>query len=106
MKIQESVEVCVTKKYVDFNGMATRSEMWWFVLFVVVVNALLNIVSHSLAGLFSLGMLLPELAVGARRLHDTGRSGWWQLLWLVPVVGWIVLVIFMTQEGKTPTTPT
>jgi len=48
---------------------------------------------------FSLGTLLPSLSVGARRLHDTNRSGWLQLLWIVPVIGWIVAIVFLVQEG-------
>jgi uncharacterized membrane protein YhaH (DUF805 family) len=106
MKIQEAVEICVTKKYADFEGVATRSEYWWFMLFVYVVDILLESVSRPLAGVFVLAMLVPQLAAGARRLHDTGRSAWWLLLWLVPVAGWIVLFIFQAQEGKSPTTPT
>ena len=59
-------------------------------------------VSETLSGLFSLGVLLPSLAVGARRLHDTDRSAWYLLLWLIPVVGWIVLIVWAIQEAKEP----
>jgi len=59
-------------------------------------------VSETLSGLFSLGVLLPSLAVGARRLHDTDRSAWFLLLWLIPLVGWIVLIVWLIQEGKEP----
>jgi uncharacterized membrane protein YhaH (DUF805 family) len=106
MKIQESVEICVTKQYADFDGTATRSEFWWFVLFLFVVNALLSVVSRPLAGVFSLAMLIPYIAVGVRRLHDTDRSGLWWLIGFVPLIGAIVLIFFFAQPGKTPTTPT
>lgn len=106
MQIQESVEICVTKKYADFEGEATRSEYWWFVLFIYVIEALLGVVMKPLAAVFFLAMLVPHLAVAVRRLHDTGRSGWWLLVGLVPFVGWIVLIVFFAQPGRTPTTPT
>ncbi len=99
MKLQESVKVCLAK-YADFTGRATRSEYWWFVLFVVLVSAAASLVSHTLSGLFSLATLVPSLAAATRRLHDTNRSGWWQLVCLVPVVGLIVLIVFLAQEGR------
>jgi uncharacterized membrane protein YhaH (DUF805 family) len=100
MTFTESVQTCFTK-YADFDGCASRSEFWWFTLFCWIASMLLNFFGGNAAsGIFSLATLLPTLAVGARRLHDTDRSGWWQLLWLVPVVGWIVLIIFLVQEGK------
>lgn len=58
-------------------------------------------VSPILSGLFSLATILPSIAAATRRLHDTGRSGWWQLLWLLPLIGMIILIIFLAQEGKT-----
>ncbi len=106
MKIQESVETCITKQYADFIGTATRSEFWWFVLFLIVVQVLLGVVSHVLAYIFALATLVPYLAVGTRRLRDTGRSPWWWLISLVPIVGGIVLIVFWAQPGSTPTTPT
>jgi len=99
MTFAESVRTCLSK-YVDFNGVASRSEFWWFMLFVFLVTLVLNWVSPWLANIFALLMLLPELAVGARRLHDTGRSGWWQLLVLLPVIGIIVLIVFWVQPPK------
>ena len=106
MQIQEAVETCVTRKYADFNGCAMRSEFWWFALFVTVIETLVGIAYEPLAGVFWLVMLVPYLAAGTRRLRDTGRSPWWWLLLLVPVAGWIVLVVFWAQLGKTPPTPT
>ena len=105
MQIQESVETCVAKKYADFDGCATRSEFWWFMLFCTIINALLGFAAEWAAGIFFLVMLVPGLAVSTRRLRDTGRNLWWWLLILLPVVGWIVLLIFFVQRGTTPTTP-
>nr|WP_295769502.1 DUF805 domain-containing protein [Rhodoferax sp.] len=99
MTFQESVKVCFSK-YVDFGGRATRSEYWWFFLFIVLVSLAASLVSNMLSGLFSLATLLPSIAAATRRLHDTNRSGWWQLIALVPVIGWIVLIVFLAQEGK------
>ena len=99
MTLQESVKVCLTK-YADFDGRATRSEYWWFALFIVLVSAATSLVSHTLSALFTLAILLPSLAAATRRLHDTNRSGWWQLVGLVPVVGLIVLIVFLAQERR------
>ena len=101
MTFGESISVCF-KKYVGFDGRAARSEFWWFALFTFLVSLALGIVSQSLSSLFSLSVLLPSLAVGSRRLHDTDRSAWFLLLWLVPVIGWIILIVWAIQEGKEP----
>jgi len=98
MTFQESIRTCFAK-YVDFEGEATRSEYWWFVLFIVGVGFALAIVSRFLSGIFSLVTLIPAISAATRRLHDTNRSGWWQLLVLVPVIGTLVLVFFLVQEG-------
>jgi uncharacterized membrane protein YhaH (DUF805 family) len=98
MTFAESIRTCLTK-YVDFNGTASRSEFWWFMLFVFIVAVALSLISATIAGLFQLAMLLPCLAVGARRLHDTGKSAWWLLLWIVPF-GIIVLIVFWVQVSK------
>ena len=92
MSFIESVETCL-KKYADFNGRASRSEYWWFFLFNFLIITVGSIADAILLGtepgstgiiqiLVSLGLLLPGLAVGARRLHDINKSGWWQLLWI------------------------
>jgi uncharacterized membrane protein YhaH (DUF805 family) len=99
MTFQESVRVCFTK-YADFRGTASRSEYWWFVLFLVLAGAVASVVDHRLGTIFFLATLLPLLAAGTRRLRDTGRSGWLQLFGLVPVAGIIVLAVFLAQEEK------
>ena len=89
----ESIRVCLTK-YAEFNGRASRSEFWWFALFVTLVASALVYLSEALSSIFLIAILLPLLAAGARRLHDTGKSGWWQLFLLAPVGGIIVLGFF------------
>jgi uncharacterized membrane protein YhaH (DUF805 family) len=106
MQIQEAVETCVTKKYADFTSCATRSEYWWFVLFICVINAMLGFAAEWAAGAFALVMVVPYFAAGTRRLRDTDRSPWLWALLAVPVVGWILLIVFFSKLGKTPPTPT
>ena len=100
MDFKQSVIRCVRDKYVDFNGRAGRSEFWWFALFCFAVSLVLNTIGLGLiAMLFNLAMLLPSLGVGARRLHDMGKSGWFQLLWLIPLLGWAVMIYFLVQPS-------
>lgn len=93
------------KKYATFSGRARRKEYWFFFLFVLIISVVLNVAEAMLgtggiiAGLFGLGMLVPNVAVTIRRLHDTDRSGWWILINLVPVIGWIVSLVFMCMAG-------
>ncbi len=101
MTFGESIKTCFSK-YADFSGRATRSEFWWWALFVTLTSAATGIVSDILSGVLSLAVLLPYLAVGARRLHDTDRSGWLQLIGLIPLIGWILLIVWFVQEGKEP----
>ncbi len=99
MTFVDAVRTCFAK-YADFTGRATRSEFWWWVLFVIVVSIILEMFNDWVSVAFSLATLLPYLAVSARRLHDTDRSGWFQLLGFIPVIGWIILLIWYVQDSK------
>ena len=94
------------KKYAEFSGRARRKEFWMFVLFNFLVNIAVGIVdgilgtNGALGGLYSLAVLIPSLAVAARRLHDTDRSGWWQLIALIPLIGVIILLVFVCSDSK------
>ncbi len=97
--IKASVITCL-QKYADFKGRAGRPEFWWFILATIVGSLVLSMVSVLLSNVFSLALLVPTLAVGARRLHDTGKSGWWQLVLLVPLVGIAVMIYLQAQPGQ------
>lgn len=119
MKFTEAVKT-VLAKYATFSGRATRPEYWYFQLFYLAANFALVLVcmtagavsggmdgatdgydiGSTLSSIFGLAMLIPSIAVGVRRLHDTGRSGW-NLLWgLLPIVGTIILLVFFISESK------
>jgi len=113
MSFQDAVRVCLQRKYAEFRGRARRSEYWFFILFTAIasavgaaLDAIFRIRSGAyggtgpIQGVIQLALLLPTLAVGVRRLHDTGRSGWWLLVGLIPVVGWVFLVVFFVQDGQ------
>lgn len=99
MSFGDAVKICFAK-YADFNGCASRSEFWWWVLFIFIGAAALQSISYRWSEAFSIATFLPGIAVTARRLHDTDRSGWLLLLWFVPLAGWIILVILCIEQGK------
>ena len=99
MTFTDSIKTCFNK-YATFEGTASRSEYWWFLLFLVLGSLAANVISETLGALFSLATILPSIAAACRRLHDTDRSGWWQLIWIIPVIGWIILIVFLVQEGR------
>lgn len=110
--------LAVLKKYAVFDGRASRREYWMFFL----INLLISIVLGAIDGLFrsvfeaalgtdlgttgflgslyGLAVLIPSIAVAVRRLHDTGRSGWWLFLNLIPIIGFIVVIVFLASEGQ------
>lgn len=97
----------VLKKYVVFSGRARRKEYWFFMLFNAIISLVLGVIDGAigadvsiLGGLYALAVFLPSLAVTFRRLHDTDRSGWWLLISLIPLVGAIVLLVFMCLDGN------
>ena len=99
MNFQDAVKKCFAN-YAGFSGRAARAEYWWWVLFVILGSVVLSYVSQGLGSIFSLGVLLPGIAVGSRRLHDIGKSGWWQLLGLIPFLGWAVLLYWAVQPSE------
>ncbi|MET9932783.1 MULTISPECIES: DUF805 domain-containing protein [unclassified Streptomyces] len=95
----------VLKKYAVFSGRARRKEFWMFQLFNIIAVIILSILDsvlgiQILSLVYALAVLLPSLGVSVRRLHDTGRSGWWILIALVPLVGGIILLVFNCLEGE------
>ncbi|MBB3111176.1 uncharacterized membrane protein YhaH (DUF805 family) [Paenibacillus phyllosphaerae] len=102
--------VNVIRNYAGFAGRARRKEFWMFYLVNIIISiligvaeAILGIESSLLSGLYGLFILLPSLALGARRLHDIGKSGWWLLIGLIPLIGGIVLFVFSIMEGDDDT---
>lgn len=119
MQFLEAIQTCVVKKYCDFNGRASRSEFWWYTLGNMIVCYAWSFIVSMITGasvmvgadgqfhfsalqllsyIPSIALLLPTLGVGARRLHDIGKSGWLQLLWLI-CCGGLILIYFWVQEG-------
>jgi len=95
---QAAIKTCL-RKYADFSGRAARPEFWWFFLFQVLVMVVTGMVSEVLNGLAALALLLPGLAVGARRLHDIGKSAWFLLVGLIPFVGWLIMLYWFVQPS-------
>ncbi len=103
MSFTEAIASCF-RRYVGFSGRASRSEFWYFELFAVLLSIAGSIIDpRVVGGLISLALLLPSLAVTARRLHDTNRSGWWILIAFIPLVGIIVLIIWLATRGESNT---
>ena len=100
----------VLRRYAQFDGRAHRPEFWWFTLWSFIVSLALSVAELALdvgnewagplTGVYALLVLVPTLAVGARRLHDIGRTGWWQLLLLIPLVGAIILIVWWARDGQ------
>ncbi len=99
------------KNYANFQGRARRKAFWMFALFNIIAIVVLTSVEGFiglrgdgsygiLSGLYSLAVILPAIALAVRRLHDTGRSGWWILIGLIPLVGPIVLLVFYVQDSQ------
>ncbi len=95
-------------KYVTFSGRAVRSEFWYFFLFSLLVNIAATALDFAIFGMSpyrplqliaNLALLLPRISVAVRRLHDIDRSGWWFFLVLVPIIGWIIQLIWYCTRG-------
>ena len=109
MDFQTSIKTCFSK-YADFSGRALRSEFWWFVLFSILGGIVTTIIDIMILGysiesygpvniIFSVVLILPAIAVTARRLHDVNRSGWWQLIELT-IIGILLIIIWNATEGE------
>ena len=91
--------------YTKFDGRASRPAFWWWVLFGILVAIVVSFIDSVIFGttilsfIVSLGLILPNLSVAIRRLHDTNRTGWWILIGFVPLIGFIVLLIFYLQQS-------
>ena len=95
----------VLKNYANFNGRARRSEYWYFALANIIVYVILMVLGSASSGfaiitlLYGLGVIVPGLAVGVRRLHDIGKSGAWILIALIPIVGSILLLVWTATDS-------
>lgn len=85
--------------YADFKGRSRRSEYWWFFLFDTIVSGVISAIVPDLALIWTWVVLIPNLAITARRLHDTGKSGWFYLWILLPLVGQIIVLIQLLQDS-------
>jgi uncharacterized membrane protein YhaH (DUF805 family) len=106
MSFVEAIQTCFSK-FVTWQGRAGRAEYWWWILFTLIVYVVGVIIDVPLKSpiptiLLILVLLLPSLAVLVRRLHDTGRSGWWYWIGLVPLVGGIILLVFVCSASQGP----
>jgi uncharacterized membrane protein YhaH (DUF805 family) len=90
--------------YVNFSGRASRSEYWYWILFIIIADIVAGIIDSVLGiqivtGLFGLVTIIPNIAIAIRRLHDLDRTGWWILLGFIPLIGWIILLIWYVTKG-------
>ncbi|HEX3329994.1 MAG TPA: DUF805 domain-containing protein [Gaiellales bacterium] len=94
----------VIKQYAVFHGRAGRPEYWWFTLINFIISVALDVVLRGAAGqligaIYGLAVLLPSIGVAIRRLHDTNRTGWWLLVGIIPVVGWVWIIVLLALAG-------
>ena len=95
MNFGQAISTCLSR-YATFTGRSSRPEFWWFFLFQILASAAASMLGETPAALVSLALLLPALAVGTRRLHDIGKSGWWQLIMLTGI-GFLLLIFWWVQ---------
>jgi uncharacterized membrane protein YhaH (DUF805 family) len=102
MQFQESIKTCFNK-FSDFQGRASRSEFWWFVLFVVIANTVSNAIfkGGTIGMVIGVILFVPEIAAAVRRLHDIGKKGAWALLLLIPIANF--LAIYWLIQKSEPT---
>jgi len=108
----------IKNRYAQFEGRASRSEFWYFALFYflidIIISAIDAFIVNPMIGMtpdqaaqggvlqmvFALGLLIPSIALGIRRLHDIGKSGWWYLLVFIPIIGWLALLYFYILDSQ------
>ena len=104
MDFVTAVKTCF-EKYFTFSGRARRSEYWWFILFTLVIGFIVGFIEglaktgSILTIALNLALIIPSLALACRRLHDIGKSGWWQLIVIIPIIGWIIVIYWYTRPS-------
>jgi uncharacterized membrane protein YhaH (DUF805 family) len=98
MNFGQAISTCFAK-YAAFSGRASRAEFWWFFLFQIGALILGALIHETAYYLIALAILLPGLAVSARRLHDIGKSGWWILISIVPLIG-LIFIVWAARKGE------
>lgn len=104
----EAISLALSTNYCNFSGRSSRSEYWYFVLFNMLISFVINILTFAtmsdamliLGGIISLVLLLPGLGLAVRRLHDVGKSGWWLLIGLIPLIGAILLLVWFCTDSE------
>ncbi len=107
VSFQDAVTRALKFNYCNFGGRASRSEYWWFILFEFIVGAIIGIafsfnstVCETMSGIVNLALLLPGLGLAVRRLHDIGKSAWWIFIVFIPLVGWIIYLVWMCKDSE------
>lgn len=104
----EAIKMALQQNYCNFSGRSSRSEYWWYMLFYFIVSFIVSFIGNAtgsqvlnywLSLFVGLALFLPSLGLCVRRLHDINKSGWWVLLNLIPVVGWIILLIWVCKDS-------
>jgi len=102
MSFTEAVKICLLDKFATVSGRAGRREFWWFALFQFLVLLVAAMISDVVSGLAALALLLPGVAVGARRLHDIDKSAWFLLIGFIPLLGHLLLLYWFVQPSDGP----
>lgn len=101
----EAVKLALTTNYCNFNGRSSRSEFWWYYLFTFILSAIINLFTSDTtatagSGIIGLILLLPGLGLAVRRMHDIDKSGWWVLINFIPLVGFIIFLVWAAKDSQ------